>query len=216
MRRVKAVLDSGAIGDPNWARISFRTGFDVYLGQPYLAQEDRLVILDVGIHVLDLARWLMGEVAHLSCETQRRNPNIKAEDTATMILKHETGAVSIVEATYEARRIPDQFPETLVEIEGTKGSIIVTRGEKMVVTTQGLSFEENIGGPLLSWTSRPWHVSQEAVLHTNAHMLTSFRAGRDAETSGVDNLKTFALVEAAYESAVSHASVKPKKWSPKA
>lgn len=216
MRRVKAVLDSGAIGDPNWARISFRTGFDVYLGQPYLAQEDRLVILDVGIHVLDLARWLMGEVAHLSCETQRRNPNIKAEDTATMILKHETGAVSIVEATYEARRIPDQFPETLVEIEGTKGSVIVTRGEKMVVTTQGLSFEENIGGPLLSWTSRPWHVSQEAVLHTNAHMLTSFRAGRDAETSGVDNLKTFALVEAAYESAVSHASVKPKKWSPKA
>jgi hypothetical protein len=47
-------------------------------------------------------------------------------------------------------------------------------------------------------------------------MHTSFRAGRDAETSGVDNLKTFALVEAAYESAVSYASVKPKKWSPKA
>lgn len=214
MRRVKAVLESGAIGNPNWARLSFRTGFDVYRGQPYLAQEDRLVILDVGIHVLDLARWLMGEVTYLSCETQRRNPNIRAEDTATIMLKHESGAVSIVEATYEARRIPDQFPETLVEIEGPQGSIIVMRGEKMVVTTQGLSFEESIGGPLLSWTSRPWHVSQEAVLHTNAHMLASFRAGREAETSGVDNLKTFALVEAAYESARTQTSVRPKQWSP--
>lgn len=216
MRRVKAILDSGAIGDPNWARLSFRTGFDVYRGQPYLAQEDRLVILDVGIHVLDLARWLMGEVSHLSCETQRRNPNIKAEDTATIMLRHESAAVSIVEATYEAHRIPDQFPETLVEIESPQGSIIVTRGENMVVTTQGSSFEENIGGPLLSWASRPWHASQEAVLHTNAHMLACFRAGRDAETSGVDNLKTFALVEAAYEAARTHSSVKPKKWSPKA
>ena len=32
------------------------------------------MIADVGIHVLDLARFLMGEVARLSCETQRRNP----------------------------------------------------------------------------------------------------------------------------------------------
>lgn len=99
----------------------------MYRGQPYLAQEDRLVILDVGIHVLDLARWLMGEVSHLSCETQRRNPNIEAEDTATIMLRHESAAVSIAEATYEAHLIPDQFPETLVEIENPQGSIIVTQ-----------------------------------------------------------------------------------------
>lgn len=159
MRRVKAVIAPGAIGEPNWARISFRTGFDVYRGQPYLAHEERLLILDVGVHVLDLARWLMGEVKHLSCESQRRNPRIKAEDTATMLLRHASGAVSVVDASYEAKRIPDPFPETLVEIEGPEGSIIVTRGERMVVTTQGITFEENISGPLLPWTSRPWHAS---------------------------------------------------------
>ena len=85
----------------------------------------------------------------------------------------------------------------------------------MIVTTQGLSFEEKIGGPLLAWTSRPWHVSQEAVLHTNAHMLSAFRAGRPADTSGEDNLKTYALVEAAYELASSGRAVRPAEWHPK-
>lgn len=212
MRQVKKVLDQGTIGRPTWARLSWRTGFDVYRGQPYLAEEDRLVIQDVGIHVLDLARYFLGEVDHLSCETQKRNPKIKAEDTATIMMRHASGAVSVVEATYAARRGDDPFPETLLEIEGDGGSIIVTKGEKMTVTTHGLSFEEAIGGPLLAWTSRPWHVSQEAVLHTSRHMFERFRDGLAADTSGEDNLRTYALVEAAYESARSHRSVKPVTW----
>lgn len=214
MRRVKAVIASGTIGIPNWARIGFRTGYDVYKGQPYLAKDKRHVILDVGIHVLDLARFFMGEVEHVNCETQKRNPAIAGEDTATIMLRHQSGAVSVVEATYAMRKIPDPFPETLLEIEGTEGSIVVTRGEKMQVTTQGIVFEEHIGSPLLPWTTRPWHGSQEAVLHTNRHMLEAFRAGHDADTSGADNLKTFALVEAAYEAAETGASVKPKLWHP--
>ena len=35
MRRVKETIASGVIGAPNWARISFRTCYDVYAGQPY-------------------------------------------------------------------------------------------------------------------------------------------------------------------------------------
>jgi D-apiose dehydrogenase len=212
MRNVKKVLEQGTIGTPTWARLSWRTGFDVYRGQPYLAEEDRLVIQDVGIHVLDLARYFLGEVDYLSCETQKRNPKIKAEDTATIMMRHNSGAVSIVEATYAAKRGDDPFPETLLEIEGDGGSLIVTKGEKMIVTTQGLTFEDEIGGPLLPWTSRPWHVSQEAVLHTNRHMFERFRDGLAADTSGEDNLKTYALVEAAYEAAWTHKSVKPATW----
>ena len=214
MRTVKKVLDMGTIGTPTWARLSWRTGFDVYKGQPYLADEERMVIQDVGIHVLDLARYFLGEVDHLTCETQKRNPRIRAEDTATMMLRHVSGAVSVVEATYAAKRAADPFPETLLEIEGEGGSLIVTKGEKMTVTTNNLTFEEQIGGPLLAWTSRPWHVSQEAVLHTNRHMLERFREGRPADTSGEDNLRTYALVEAAYEAARTHTAVKPVVWTP--
>ena len=73
MRKLKGLLDRDAIGQPTWARIAFRTGFDVYTNQPYMHHEKRLAILDVGIHVLDVARFLLGEVDRVSCETQRRN-----------------------------------------------------------------------------------------------------------------------------------------------
>jgi predicted dehydrogenase len=54
--------------------------------------------------------------------------------------------------------------------------------------------------PMLAWAERPWHVVQHSVLATCRHMVESLRAGRPAATSAEDNLKTFALVEAAYES----------------
>ena len=215
MRAVKKVLTQGTIGTPNWARLSWRTGFDVYRGQPYLAEEEKLVIQDVGIHILDLARYFLGEVSYLSCETQKRNPKIRAEDTATIMMRHTSGAVSVVEATYGAKRGDDPFPETMLEIEGDGGSAHPHQGREDDRDDAGPDLRGPGGGPLLHWTSRPWHVSQEAVLHTNRHMFERFRAGLPADTSGEDNLKTYALVEAAYEAARSHAAVKPAVWLPR-
>ena len=207
MKHIWSLLDSGTIGTPTWARLSFRTDYDVYSGQPYLMDEERMAILDSGIHVLDLARYFLGEVEHISCETQQRNPLVAGDDTATMLMRHTSGAVSVVETTYEAHRIPDPFPATILEIEGSEGSVLLDHEDNMTVTSEGRMRSEHIGSPLLPWTSRPWHGSQEAVLNANEHYLEAFRAGRPAATSGIDNLKTFALVEAAYLSARSHKTV---------
>jgi predicted dehydrogenase len=38
IQAVKKVLESGAIGQPFWGRFSFRSGYDVFSGQPYLAK----------------------------------------------------------------------------------------------------------------------------------------------------------------------------------
>ena len=80
----------------------------------------------------------------------------------------------------------------------------------MIVTSGGEAYTVNVGSPLLPWTSKPWHGSQEAVLNTNAHFLKAFRDKKQADTSGRDNLKTFSLVEAAYLSAEKNIIVKPK------
>jgi predicted dehydrogenase len=208
MRKIVQLLRGGAIGTPSWARISFRTGYDIYRGQPYLAREERFVLIDLGVHVLDMARVLLGEVEHLSAELQRRNPNVSGEDTATMLLKHRSGAVSVVECTYEARRMPDVFPETLIEIEGPKGSIILKPGSVLDVTINGKVSTYDVDAPVLKWAERPWHIIQESVLATCAHMLEAVRAGRAADTSASDNVRTFSLVEAAYEAASSGRAVR--------
>jgi predicted dehydrogenase len=213
LRAVRKVIDSGAIGRPSWARITFRTGFDVYKTQPYFYDEERFAIADVGVHVLDVSRFLLGDVKHISCETQRRNPKVKAEDTATMLLRHESGAVSVVEVTYEARRADDWFPETLLEIEGPRGSVIVTAGSRMKLTSDGEASETDIGTPLLPWTSHPWHVSQEGAFGACRHFLDCLQRGVPAETRGEDNLKTYALVDAAYRAAAEHRAIAPVQWN---
>ena len=210
MMKAKAVVASGEIGAPVWGRFDFRTSFDVYANQPYLAKERQMIILDLGIHLLDLARVFMGEVERVACETQRINPAIVAEDMATMLLRHASGAVSVVDCTYESRQIPDPFPQTLIHIDGREGSLKVKRNFAMEVSSRGALRQEYIGSPLLSWTSEPWHAAQESVLNTQAHFIDCLVYGREPATSGADNLKTYALVMAAYAAAQSHRSECPR------
>lgn len=201
MRKLKGVIDSGAIGKPTWARVAFRTGYDIYAVQPYLHQAKRYAILDVGIHMLDLARFFLGDVERVSCETQIRNPENVGEDTATIMMRHCSGAVSIVECSMESRIDPDPFPETLVTIEGERGSASVGPGLVGHVTSSGDTRDLDFGSPLLPWTSQPWHTVQESVLRTEEAIVRAWRDGKDPESTGDDNLKTYALVEAAYEAA---------------
>ena len=208
--KAAAAVRSGIIGTPTWGRISFRTGFDLYRTQPYFHDEERFIILDLGVHTLDMARVMMGEVEHVYAEIQTRNPKNRGEDTATVTLRHVSGAVSVVDFSYESRRLPDSFPETLMEIEGPEGAIVVEPGLTMRVNVGDEIRTEDIGAPLLPWTAKPWHVAQESVLSTCRHLLEAYRACRPADISAVDNLRTFAIAEAAYESAATKRAVKPK------
>jgi predicted dehydrogenase len=201
LRRITELLCQDVIGTPSWGRVSFRTDYDIYKGQPYLLNETRFVINDLGVHVCDLARAFLGEVEHVTCETQRRNPKAKGEDTATMTMKHVNGAVSMVECTYGAHRVPDIFPQTLIELEGPKGSIILYKNFDLEIAVNGKITEEHADAEVLPWAARPWHIIQESVLATNAHILKSLRTGKPADVSAEDNFKTFACCEAAYKSA---------------
>ncbi len=207
LRRITELLRQGVIGTPSWGRVSFRTDYDIYTGQPYLLNETRFVINDLGVHVCDLARAFLGEVEHVTCETQRRNPKAKGEDTATMMMKHTNGAVSMVECTYGAHRVPDIFPQTLIELEGPKGSILLYKNFDLEIAVNGKITEEHADAEVLHWAARPWHIIQESVLATNAHILNALRSGKPADVSAEDNFKTFACCEAAYKSAASGKAV---------
>jgi predicted dehydrogenase len=210
LEAVRRVLGNGAIGAPYFGRISFRTAYPIFPNQPYLMREEQLIILDLGIHVLDMARVYLGEVETVYAQTQRITPGIVAEDMATMLLRHRSGATCIVDCSYVSRISPDPFPQTLVHLEGPRGSIRLLEGYRMVVTSDGATREEDVSSPLLSWTSQPWHTAQESVLKTQRHWVLCLREGRAPETSGEDNLRTYALVVAAYRSAAERRAVAPQ------
>lgn len=199
MQAAQRVIESGAIGRPFWGRFSFRSAFDVYRAQPYLAEGQRFIIEDLGIHILDVARFLLGDARVIGSSTQRVNPRIAGEDVATMLLSHQGGATSVVDCSYASPRAEELFPQTLIEIDGGDGSLRVDAGYRMTVhQANGGTRVEGCEPPLHAWAERPWFNIQDSVLNIQAHWLDCLRSHREPQTSGRDNLKTLELVEAAY------------------
>jgi predicted dehydrogenase len=201
---VRTVIDevrNGTIGTPFFGRVSFRSGYDVFSGQPYLAEGERFIIEDLGIHILDIARALFGDVRRVSATTQRINPVIKGEDVATMLLDHNGGVTSVVDCSYATRRQPETFPQSLIEVDGDTGTIRLDAGYSLTVQTGAVSETRDLSPPVLPWASQPWHNIQESVRTIQQHFVDCLRDQVQPETNGRDNLQTLGLVEAAYLSA---------------
>ena len=204
------IVCSGAIGQLVYAHIAFRTAYNIYKGQPYLATEKRLVLADVGVHVLDVTRFLLGEAERVYCETQSVRPNIAGEDMATVLLRHISGAISVVECSYASALPEENFPQTLIVVEGSSGSVRLGPNYQIAVRSRdGLrQFGASPASP--PWGVPPWRVVQDSVRRTQEHWIECIHAGIEPQTSGRDNLKTLALVEAAYCSAASGTTVRPE------
>ena len=61
IRELKCLVEAGTIGRPFFGRISFRSDFDPFGGQAWLRETPRFVIIEAGIHQLDVARFFFGE-----------------------------------------------------------------------------------------------------------------------------------------------------------
>ncbi|MBB6408757.1 Gfo/Idh/MocA family protein [Mesorhizobium sangaii] len=207
IQAARAVLDSNEIGTPFFGRISFRSAYDVFSGQPYLATGKRFIIEDLGIHILDIARFLLGDVSTITTRTARINPAIAGEDVASMLMDHASGATSVVDCSYATKLAVEPFPETMIEIDGTDGTIRLVQGYQLTVTGKSGTRVTDVSPPLLPWTSRPWHNIQESVVAIQQHWVDCLAKRTEPATSGADNLKTFALVEAAYAGAASREPV---------
>ena len=175
---VRGAIDAGRIGTPFFGRISFRHDWDVYSRQPYLAEDPRFAIMDVGIHLLDVARFLFGEAKRVSCTAQRVNPRVRGEDVATMLLEHASGATSVVDCSFFTHLDPNPFPQTLVEVDGEAGSIRLTEGYRMTVTANGRSQTKEVDAPLHPWTERPWHVVQDSVVNIQRHWVEALAGAK--------------------------------------
>lgn len=213
IREVVRLLSEGAIGDPFFGRVSYRSGFDVFANQPYLAEIPRFIIQDLGIHVLDIARALFGEVNRLSCETDRINPHINGEDTATVLLRHDWGTTCVVDCSYATKLADDPFPQSLIEIDGKLGSIRLKQdfGLELHRSTGEMEYRD-VTPSWPSWSEQPWAVIQESVVNLQYDWLERRRSGQPAATQGSDNFNTLALVEAAYKAAETGWTVIPERW----
>ena len=103
--------DQRAAGRPFRARIDMVSGFPVFRNQPALAELDRFILTDMGVHILDVALFLFGEAASLYCTTHRVHEAIRGEDVATVVLLCG-GATVVCNMGYAENYLERQcFPE---------------------------------------------------------------------------------------------------------
>ena len=202
LSRVREILDSGAIGSPFRARIDMISGFPVFVNQPALRTLDQFLLLDMGSHILDLARFLFGEAESLYCQTHQVHADIRGEDVATVLMRMGENRTSVVcQMAFAENPLEHEcFPQTLVFIEGDRGSLEVAPDYWVRVTTAEGTLARRHVPPQFAWADPDYEVVHASLVPCLANLLDGIK-GAAAETTAEDNLRTVRLVFAAYESA---------------
>lgn len=210
IREIKRILDSGVIGRPFRARIDMISGFPVFVNQPFFRELERFLLTDMGSHILDVARFLFGEASRLTSHIGKVHPDIKGEDVATVMM--DMGGVTVIcEMAYAENFLEREvFPQTLIFIEGTNGSLELDTDYRIRVTTSEGTHVRRTPPPHYHWADPAYDVVQSSMVSLLQNLLLALKGEGEAETTGEDNLKTVKLVFAAYDSAKKGETVKLK------
>jgi predicted dehydrogenase len=201
-RALRAEIESGAIGLPILLRISHRDtrallpdGFAV---QPYLKTMPRLILMDMGCHLVDTARYLFGEIQSISATIGRFGSVNIGEDLAMLTVSFEGGAIGVLEMTWCASADKGRPEWALNEtvLHGSAGSLkLCTDGSLEWTSPTGLRERRPVVLP------RDDEVYVEGYAATQRHFIDGLLTGCEHETRAMDNLKTMDVVWAAYRSA---------------
>ncbi|WP_373523662.1 Gfo/Idh/MocA family protein [Aquiflexum sp.] len=208
IRACKELIKQNTIGKPFRSKLTFCSGFPVFDNQPALKDLDRFIIMDLGVHLLDTARFLFGDVARLYCQTQKINESIKGEDIANILLTTKDGLVCFTEISYASHLEKESFPQTLMLIEGDTGSIRLDLDHQIVVTRKNAeTTKKTYDPPRYDWADPAYALVHSSIVDCNKNILQDLMGEKPAETTGTDNLKTMELVFLSYESALTNQSI---------
>jgi predicted dehydrogenase len=212
VRRFRQIIDSGVIGRPFKARVSFLSGFPVFDNQPFLKELDHFILTDMGSHVLDVVRYLFGECEELWCHTMAVNNGIKGEDVAAIMMKMKNGMPVFSELSYASVVEHDSFSTLYILAEGEKGSVYLGPKFEIRTTTKGGTTSEFVKFPSYTWADPDYIVNHESGIHINKNILDDMTGKGKAENTGADNLETVRLIWACYESASSGKTIRIKEF----
>jgi len=101
-RQARAIVDSGALGPLMFLRARYghggRIGYDKeWRAQPELSGGGELI--DQGVHLIDLARWFLGDFNAVDGYAHTYFWNMPVDDNAFLLLKTERGQVAFLHAS---------------------------------------------------------------------------------------------------------------------
>ncbi len=200
-REARRLLDEGAVGTP--LAISFRLrpgdgqGPEAYLArQPYFQTMPRFLIHETAIHLIDVFRFLVGEITGLFARLKRFNPAIAGEDAGIVTFEFASGALGVFDGNRHIDHPSEDARMTMgvMHLEGTEGTIRLDGHGRLYVKPRGEPEREHA----YAWDNRGY--GGDCVYHQMRHVVGHLLDGEPLMNDGRAYLRNYAIEEAIYRS----------------
>lgn len=199
---IKRTLEAGTLGDLYQVTFRLRPGDgqgpEAYLArQPYFQEMERFLVHETAIHLIDVFRYLFGEMRSVTAALRRLNPAIKGEDAGMMLFEFENGAAGVFDGNRLADHPAKNRRLTMGEmmLEGSKGSLRLNGDGGLFLRQHGEDQEREI---TYDWQDR--NFGGDCVFALQRHVLEHLREGKPLMNRARDYLTNIRIEEAAYSS----------------
>lgn len=202
MQVLKQLLDAGALGEPVFAQIDMHA---IPHWQGFLEDYDRLTLSNMSVHHLDALRFLFGDPGEVTSLT-RTDPRTSFDHSDGIVvttLRFPSGLLALsTEDVWSGPRQEgyDDDQHITWRVEGTKGVAKGTIGWPTgAASTLAYNSTQATGG---QWVSPTWETMwfPHAFIGVMEQLQYALKTGTEPLLNVADNVRTVALVEAAYQS----------------
>jgi predicted dehydrogenase len=210
-----AAIAAGELGELRAARCDAMQSLPGFLPPTHWIYDSEKagggIVISVGIHRIDLLRYLVGDVAQVTALTRSGHPDFPegTEDYAVALLEFENGAIGEVFATYSGFRVP-WIEQTMVFgdagiIHGLPSlgnsplgdTVMIASSKRQPVEPSGWETQFEDFEQLAPTGDLP---TDDDIVNEVLHFADCCASGEEPLTSGRDNLGTMAVVLGIYES----------------
>ncbi|MGI9383670.1 MAG: Gfo/Idh/MocA family protein [Methyloligellaceae bacterium] len=199
---IKRQLEAGRLGVPSPVMFRLRPGDGqgprAYLDrQPYFQKMERFLVHETAIHLIDVLRYLLGDVARVFATLKRLNPAIAGEDAGLILLEFAVGTRGL----FDGNRLADHAAEnrrlTMGEmlIEGSDGTIRLDGDGHLFLRPHGANEETPLP---YDWENRGF--AGDCVYRLQRHVIDHLRTGSPVMNTGADYLANLRIEDAVYAS----------------
>lgn len=202
IQRVKKAIDSGELGDILLGDIymKYYRSPEYYSSSAWRgtwAMDGGGALMNQGIHGIDILQYLMGPVKSVSgiCKTLARD--IEVEDTASLVVEYESGAVGVIQGT---TCVEPGYPR-IIEITGTRGTVSLRETDIIKWDVDGKTLDLPIDVEGSTNGSRdPGGISMNSHLPQIQDMVNAIEEDRAPMVDVYEGKKPVEVILAAYES----------------
>lgn len=198
--KIRELLLNGIVGEVYQVYFALRPGDgqgpEAYLErQPYFQQMPRFLVHETAIHLIDVFRYLFGEISSVYADLRRVNPVIQGEDAGYLLFQFANGSRGV----FDGNRLSDHQARnrrlTMGEmtIEGAKGTLTLNGDAGLAFRAHGSNQQETIH---YAW--RDCDFGGDCVYRLQRHVIDHLLLGSELMNTAQEYLTNIIIADTAY------------------